>query len=96
MSPHLLRPCRSFRGGAIPALLLLMSLVVLRSAAAQTFGTLSNFDVFNDTGTECHGFEIELDGIPADKVVYTFGGTYDLTVAEYVQALQARARQGGT
>jgi hypothetical protein len=44
---------------------------------ALIFSGRSNFDVFNDTGTECHGFEIELDGISADKVVYTFGGTYE-------------------
>ena len=28
--------------------------------AQATYGTLSNFDVFNDTGEDCHGFEIEL------------------------------------
>ena len=63
---------------AMQVAMLVTALIVVRSASAQTtFGTLSNFDVFNDTGTECHGFEIELDGISADKVVYTFGGTYE-------------------
>ena len=51
---------------------------VIRSAAAQTtFGTLSNFDVFNDTGQECHGFEIELDGVSSADVTYTFGAPYE-------------------
>ncbi len=40
------------------------------------FGTLSNFDVFNDTGQPTHGFEIELDGISATDVTYKFGAPY--------------------
>ncbi|MBX3026205.1 PEP-CTERM sorting domain-containing protein [bacterium] len=43
---------------------------------AITFGTLSNFDVFNDTGEETHGFEIELDGISSGDVSFTFGEPY--------------------
>ena len=55
----------------------LFLLLAIRPALAQTtFGSLSNFDVFNDTGQDCHGFEIELDGITSANVVYTFGGTY--------------------
>ena len=46
-------------------------------ATAQiTYGTLDNFDVINDTGGECHGFEIELEGISTADVVYTFGAPY--------------------
>ena len=48
-------------------------------AASQTpvlFCTLSNFDVFNDTGQETHGFEIELDGITSKDVSFTFGSPY--------------------
>ena len=41
------------------------------------FGSLSNFDVFNDTGKVTHGFEIELDGISASNVVYKFGAPYE-------------------
>ena len=40
------------------------------------FGTLSNFDVFNDTGEETHGFEIELDGVSSSDISYTFGAPY--------------------
>ena len=47
-----------------------------RARAQTTFGSLSNFDVFNDTGQPCHGFEIELDGITSANVTYKFGGTY--------------------
>lgn len=45
-------------------------------AFATAFGTLSNFDVVNDTGNPCHGFEIELEDIHVEDVPYTFGGTY--------------------
>ena len=31
--------------------------------ASTAYGDLNNFDVFNDTGAECHGFEIELDDV---------------------------------
>lgn len=58
--------------------LLAFLLLPARPAAAQiTFGTLSNFDVFNDTGQETHGFEIELDGLSDTDVIYTFGAPYN-------------------
>ena len=44
--------------------------------ALPTLGTLSHFDVFNDTGEETHGFEIELDGITSQDVSFTFGEPY--------------------
>jgi len=62
------------------AVLGLAFLVLLapRPAAAQiTYGTLSNFDVFNDTGQETHGFEIELEGISSSDVSYLFGEPYE-------------------
>ena len=46
------------------------------TAQVITYGTLDNFDVINDTGGDCHGFEIELEGISSTDVAYTFGGTY--------------------
>lgn len=45
-------------------------------AAFTTYGTLDNFDVINDTGSECHGFEIELEGIASTDIAYTFGAPY--------------------
>ncbi len=46
-------------------------------ASAQTlFGTLSNFDVFNDTGQEGHGFEIELEGVSSKDITSTFAAPY--------------------
>ena len=60
---------------AAPLALLAMSAPAPASAEVQ-FGTLSNFDVFNDTGEETHGFEIELDGISSSDISYTFGAPY--------------------
>lgn len=42
------------------------------AAASTAFGDLNNFDVFNDTGHECHGFEIELDDVRSVDVTYTY------------------------
>jgi hypothetical protein len=63
-----------------PMITLLFLLIVgypTSVATAQTiYGTLDNFDVINDTGGETHGFEIELEGISASDVAYTFGAPY--------------------
>ncbi len=45
-------------------------------AGASSYGTLSNFDVVNDTTHPCHGFEIELEDIQPSDIPYTFGGSY--------------------
>jgi hypothetical protein len=53
--------------------------VAAATAPAQaliTFGTLSNFDVINDTGQVCHGFDIELEGVHPADVAFTFGAPY--------------------
>lgn len=41
------------------------------------YGTLSNFDVINDTGQPTNGFEIELEGVSPGDVRYTFGDSGD-------------------
>ena len=41
-------------------------------ASGTAYGTLSNFDVYNDTGSLTHGFEIELEDIAATSVPYTY------------------------
>lgn len=44
---------------------------------AQTmFGSSSNFDVVNDTGEICRGFEIELEGVSPPDIAFTFGNPY--------------------
>jgi hypothetical protein len=62
---------------AVAALVLAMVGQVPAHASAQINGSLSNFDTFNDTGVDAHGFEIELDGISAADVTYWFGAPYN-------------------
>lgn len=59
---------------ALPTVLLLALTAI--GARASSVGELSNFDVVNDTQGPCHGFEIELEDIHPNDVLYTFGGTY--------------------
>jgi uncharacterized protein (TIGR03437 family) len=57
--------------------LFLFAFLAIGPASAQTLsGSLSNFDVFNDTGEQPHGFEIELQGLTSKDVGLPFGGTY--------------------
>lgn len=60
---------------AIATLLICSISLTSAIAAPITYGSLSNFDVINDTGQACNGFEIELEGISPGDVVYTFGDT---------------------
>lgn len=66
----------SVTGRAVTASLFALSINGV-ARAETTFGALSNFDVVNDTGGDCHGFEIELDGISSHEVTYTFGAPYE-------------------
>lgn len=56
----------------IAALLPCACLATLPVQAVTTFGTLSNFDVVNDTGGPTNGFEIELEGVTSAEVPYWF------------------------
>jgi len=40
--------------------------------ASQAYGSLNNFDVVNDTGEPCHGFEIELEDVHSSDITYTY------------------------
>ena len=54
------------------SLFALMALGSNPGIASTAYGDLNNFDVFNDTGQDCHGFEIELDGIHGADITYTY------------------------
>jgi hypothetical protein len=41
-------------------------------SASTAYGDLNNFDTVNDTGLECHGFEIEIDDIHSTDITYTY------------------------
>ncbi len=40
--------------------------------ASIAYGSINNFDAVNDTGTNCHGFEIELDDTHSTDITYTY------------------------
>ena len=40
--------------------------------ASIAYGSINNFDTVNDTGSECHGFEIELDDVHSTDITYTY------------------------
>lgn len=42
------------------------------ASASLVYGTLSNFDVYNDTGGRTYGFEIEFDDVSSSDISYTF------------------------
>ncbi|MCB1090238.1 MAG: putative Ig domain-containing protein [Verrucomicrobiae bacterium] len=44
----------------------------MTSRASTAYGTIHNFDVVNDTGKECHGFEIEIEDSHSRDVTYTY------------------------
>ncbi len=50
------------------SLALLAAPVMARAQSAIIYGQLSNFDISNDTGQVCHGFEIEIGGVTSADV----------------------------
>jgi hypothetical protein len=43
-----------------------------RAQSAIIYGSLGNFDIANDTGQTCYGFQIEIDGLSPSGVPYSF------------------------
>ena len=58
--------------GSFAVLYLFAFSISMRAQTPIMFGSLSNFDVLNDTDQETHGFEIELDGISQQQAYYFF------------------------
>ena len=54
------------------AVLGLMVLGGFSARASVAYGSINNFDTVNDTGVECHGFEIELVDIHSADITYTY------------------------
>lgn len=40
--------------------------------AGTAYGSINNFDTVNDTGVECHGFEIEIEDIHSTDITHTY------------------------
>ena len=47
-------------------------LVATSAIASTSYGDLNNFDTVNDTGQDCHGFEIEIDDVHKTDITYTY------------------------
>ena len=54
------------------AALCLLALGTGSVQAGVAYGTINNFDTVNDTGVECHGFEIEIEDIRSADITYTY------------------------
>lgn len=50
----------------------LLTLGASPAQASIAYGSINNFDTVNDTGVECHGFEIEIEDIHSADITYTF------------------------
>lgn len=50
----------------------LLALISPSAHASTAYGSINNFDVVNDTGSHCHGFEIELEDIASTEITYTY------------------------
>jgi hypothetical protein len=61
---------------AVLGIVLALPLFNAPVSASTMFGSLSNFDVVNDTGEICRGFEIELEGVNPPDIAFTFGNPY--------------------
>lgn len=51
---------------------LLLSLSIQTWAQGIAYGSINNFDTVNDTGQECHGFEIELEDCESRDISHTY------------------------
>lgn len=56
----------------VPLALALMAISPQAAHASTAYGDLNNFDTVNDTGHECHGFEIEIEGVHSTDITYTY------------------------
>jgi len=73
VSGFLQAPARAFhRLQYIPLLLALLAFGPQGAVASTAYGDLNNFDVVNDTGEECHGFEIEIEDVHSTDITYTY------------------------
>lgn len=63
---------RTTKWVALAAVALLLPLNALASGNLRIVGALSNFDCYNDTGSDCEGFEIEIEDSSPSDVSYTW------------------------
>ncbi len=52
--------------------IVVLALGLHATQGGTAWGSINNFDVVNDTGHECYGFEIEIEGIYTRDITYTY------------------------
>ncbi|MFL6230506.1 MAG: InlB B-repeat-containing protein [Pyrinomonadaceae bacterium] len=57
---------------ALALIMFALAPLTTRAQTATVSGSLSNFDVINDTGHDAHGFEIEFEGLQVKDIYSTF------------------------
>lgn len=57
---------------SVAGLLAACPLGIASGQSGSAWGSINNFDVVNDTGEPCHGFEIELEDLHSTDVTYTY------------------------
>lgn len=60
------------RTAGLAAVVALAAPALAQAQSAIIYGSLGNFDIANDTGKVCHGFEIDIDGLS----VSDYGGSF--------------------
>lgn len=71
-SHHLRTVLRSAAAGTLALALAFVFAPANTARASIAYGSINNFDTVNDTGHECHGFEIELDDCHSTDITYTY------------------------
>ncbi|MBC8127188.1 MAG: InlB B-repeat-containing protein [Gloeobacteraceae cyanobacterium ES-bin-144] len=70
MKPNTLPRKFAVMMSGIASVLLMLSQDSVQASIA--YGSINNFDCVNDTGTDCHGFEIELEDCHSTDISYTY------------------------
>ena len=50
----------------------MLALASTPAEASIAYGSINNFDTVNDTGQECHGFEIDIEDCHSTDITYTY------------------------
>ena len=66
------------------------------ASADLVYGTLSNFDVYNDTGERTYGFEIEFDDLSIDRISYSWVSPHYGNAQKIQQGTTAKLRYEAT
>lgn len=63
-----MKPMKFLTAGAC----FIFALSMQSANASIAYGSINNFDTVNDTGSECHGFEIEIEDCRSTDISYTY------------------------